>query len=283
MRFQTSDRLIDLLVGQNLYSNADAALRELIQNAEDAGHLQRLIDPAFAVEISVRFSRTENWIEVVDDGFGMDPETFEHSFATIGASKTNAPRIQALLAKASSGQPPQIGQFGIGILSCFGVADQIDVYTRSDAHSAVSVRIGDRHSDFTDLTDHRPNRGTSVRLKLKSGGPMNAAQVPEAVSRYVRHARHVWLEDIDAGQRRPVPEKWMLPGWSTDSAFNSEIVESGQLQLSSGWTNINQPLDVSLLLCNAGFLVSGSVTGLLHQFAFGVRGELNIRPGALTR
>lgn len=282
MRFQTSDRLIDLLVGQNLYSNADVALRELIQNAEDAGQLQRLADPSFAVEICVRFSRSAGWVEVIDDGLGMDTETFEHSFATIGASKTNAPRIQALLARAGSGQAPQIGQFGIGILSCFGVADQIDVHTRSEGYPPISLRIGDRHSDFADLTDHRDGRGTTIRLKLKPGGPMSASQVPEAVNRYVRHARHVWLEDVDAGERRPVPEQWMLPGWDSDSAFSTDIVESGHLRLSEGWTSINHALDVSLILCNAGFLVSGSASGLMHPLAVGVRGELSIRAGALT-
>jgi histidine kinase/DNA gyrase B/HSP90-like ATPase len=282
VRFQTSDRLIDLLVGQNLYSNADAALRELIQNGEDAGHLQRLVNPSFAVQISVRFSRAEGWVEVVDDGLGMDPETFEHSFATIGASKTNAPRIQALLATAGAGQPPQIGQFGIGILSCFGVADQIDVYTRSDGHPPVSVRIAGRHTDFMELNDHRADRGTTVRLKLKAGGPMNASHVPEAVKRYVRHANHVWLEDVDAGERQSVPAQWILPAWNNDSPFSSDIIESGHLQLSEGWTSIHQPLDVAFILCNGGFFVSGTVTGLLHPFAVGVRGELNIRPGALT-
>lgn len=282
MKFKTSDRLIDLFVGQTLYSNADVALRELIQNAEDAGSLQRLVDPSFAVEISVRFSRSGEWVEVVDDGLGMDPETFEYSFATIGASKSNAPRIQSLLAAAGAGQPPQIGQFGIGIMSCFGVADQIEVHTLSDGHPPVSVRIADRHSEFTDLSDHRTARGTTVRLKLKHGGPMNASQTPEAVSRYVRHARHVWIEDVDAGDRRSVSEQWMLPTWHSDTAFSSEIIESGQLHLSEGWTNISHSLDVSFVLCNAGFFVTRSVTGLMHQFAVGLRGELNIRPGALT-
>ena len=88
MKFKTSDNLIDLLVGQNLYSSPDMAMRELLQNAEDACHLQALGDPLFKPEIVVRVSVTGNWVEVRDNGLGMDSEVFEESFATIGASKT---------------------------------------------------------------------------------------------------------------------------------------------------------------------------------------------------
>ena len=124
MKFKTSDNLIDLLVGQSLYSSPDVAMRELLQNAEDACHLQSLDEPSYVPEIVVRISVVENWVEVCDNGLGMDRGTFEDSFATIGASKSNSPKLQALLAKAGAGNRP-IGQFGIGVLGVKGDEEMV--------------------------------------------------------------------------------------------------------------------------------------------------------------
>lgn len=175
MKFKTSDNLIDLLVGQSLYSSPDVAMRELLQNAEDACQLQLAEDPSHKPEILVRYSVTANWVEISDNGFGMDQEIFADSFATIGASKTNSPKLKALLAKAGTGR--QIGQFGIGVLSCFGVADIIEIRSLAEREAPVSVRIRDRHQEFEELSDHRNSRGTTLRLSLKPSGPMHTQQI----------------------------------------------------------------------------------------------------------
>lgn len=282
MKFKTSDNLIDLLVGQSLYSSPDVAMRELLQNAEDACHLQSLEDPSHKPEIVVRYSVAENWVEVSDNGLGMDLEVFEDSFATIGASKTNSPKLKALLEKAGSGNRP-IGQFGIGILSCFGVAEVVEVRSCAESSTPVSVRILDRREAFEQLSDHRESRGTTLRLLLKPGGPMQAQHIHASVVRYVRHAHHIWIENVDSGEGRTVvPEQWLLETWLPSSAMTTDAVESGHLQLSDAWENINLGLDVQLVLSNAGFLVNNAATGVLPEFAIGLRGELNIRPGGLT-
>ena len=281
MKFKTSDNLIDLLVGQSLYSSPDVAMRELLQNAEDACHLQSLDDPLYVPEIVVRISVVENWVEVCDNGLGMDQATFEDSFATIGASKSNSPKLQALLAKAGAGNRP-IGQFGIGVLSCFGVANVVEVRSLAVGEPPVSIRIRDRRADFEELDDHRSSRGTTLRLSLKTDGPMQGQQVKESLGRYVRHAQHIYVEYVDSGERIVVPEQWLLGTWESSSIVTSEAIESGHLQLSDSWENVGQGIDVQLVLCNAGFLVNSAATGVLPEFALGVRGEINVRPGGLT-
>ena len=278
MKFKTSDNLIDLLVGQNLYSSPDVAMRELLQNAEDACHLQTLSEPELKPEIVVRVSVAANWVEVHDNGLGMDSEVFEESFATIGASKTNSPKLQALLAKAGATNRP-IGQFGIGVLSCFGVADIVEIHSLAEGTAPVSIRISDRRAPFEVLSDHRGSRGTTIRLQLKPSGPMQAAQVQESLSRYVRHAQHIYFENVDSGERALVPEQWVHGPWNATSKVLTDVIESGYLQLSDAWENINHGLDTQLTLCNAGFFVSNSA-GVLPDFAIGVHGEVNIRPGA---
>lgn len=281
MQFKTSDNLIDLLVGQSLYSSPDVAMRELLQNAEDACHLQFLDDPSHKPEIVVRYSITENWVEISDNGLGMDREVFEESFATIGASKTNSPKLKALLEKAGTSRRP-IGQFGIGVLSCFGVAEVVEVRSVAEGENPISFRIRGIREPFEEIGDHLHSRGTTLRMTLKSGGPMQAQQVPETLGRYVRHAGHIWVENADSGERKVVPEQWLLNNWEPSSEVCAEAIESGYLQLSEAWENINYGLDTQLVLCNAGFHVITMGAEVLAEFATGLRGEVNVRPGGLT-
>ena len=242
MKFRTSDNLISLLVGHNLYSTADAALRELLQNADDACKLMQIADPSFQPEITIRYSSSHNYFEVIDNGLGMDDEIFQESFATIGASKTESNKLKVLL-QASGGAVRPIGQFGIGILSCFGVAKEVDILTLADDSSPISYKIPDLRGEFTQLDEKRTTRGTTVRLFLKDDGPMSAADIPAAGSTYLRHAAAVWLEDADDGQRQPVPEQWLLEPWEGTSPLKFDMISQGHLQLSSGWENINHGLD----------------------------------------
>jgi hypothetical protein len=281
VRFTTSDKLIDLLVGQNLYTSPDVALRELLQNAEDACHLQSIVDSTFAPEIVVRYSIASNWVEIVDNGLGMDHDVFEQSFATIGASKSNIPKLEALLSQASSSHRP-IGQFGIGVLSCFGVAEVIEVRSLADDSTPVSFRIRDRHTDFEALGDHRSQRGTSIRLMLRPDGPMHSSAAPNAVSRHVRHAKHIWLEDVDNSTKIIAPEQWLNPELEKEQNLPIPAADIGRMQLSEAWENINSQLSKELILCNAGFLVTTDARDILPEFATGIRGEISAKPGALA-
>jgi hypothetical protein len=281
LQFKTSDNLIDLLVGQSLYSSPDVALRELLQNAEDACQLQSFINQSYEPEIVVRFSMAEGWIEIVDNGLGMDQDVFQESFATIGASKTSSPKLKELLSKVDTSIRP-IGQFGIGVLSCFGIANIVEVRSCSEGETPVSVRIRGLREPFEELIDHRTSRGTTLRLSLIPGGPMQAQQVKDALVRYVRHARHILIENIDSKERSVLPEQWLLDNWESSSAVCINSIESGFLQLSEAWDNINHGLDDQLVLCNAGFHVLTTGAGSLAEFATGIRGEINVRPGALT-
>ncbi len=278
MRFKPHDRVIELLVGQSLYTTSDHAIRELLQNAEDACELQRLKDSAFQPEILVRYSSTENWVEVSDNGLGMNSEAFEKSFAAVAAPKEEVSHIQELLKQ---GGTRQIAYFGIGILSCFGVADAITVNTKMDEHEPLAYRISGYTEEFKEIPEKLSVRGTTVRLHLKAGGPMQAGHAPDSVRRYVRHAEHVVIEDVDTSKREPLPEQWCgadRPGVVT---IDDPAVRSGVLALDSSWEDNSAPQS-QLLICNGGFLVTANEQQLLPQNAIGYVGELDIVPGELS-
>jgi molecular chaperone HtpG len=174
--FQQHNRVIDLLVGPQLYTSTDAAVRELLQNAEDACTLMGPTD-GYAPQIIVRFSPSENWCEFVDNGLGMNRESIQGSFAWIGAPKTEVRHIRERLAQMSVDQR-QIAQFGIGILSCFGVASSVELHTKMDNEESIALRIVDYHEPFEELPAAPRERGTTIRLTLKSDAGMKAVDVP---------------------------------------------------------------------------------------------------------
>lgn len=281
MRFKPHDRIIDLLVGQRLYTSADTALRELLQNAEDACALQLIKDAAYEPNIVVRYSPSQNIVEIRDDGLGMNEEAIENSFASIGAPKTEVSHIRDLLTNAGE-RGHQIAQFGIGILSCFGVADSVTVHTKMDDHPGFAFKILNFHEEFETLANSPNERGTRISLLLKPSGPMHIDHVPAAVKRYARHAAHVEIENIDTGERQAIPELWHGADLLGAEQIEDPAMRKGILALDPAWDNPSAAFSSGLVMCNGGFLVKERELHLLPQQALGYRGELDIKPGALT-
>lgn len=279
-RFNPHERLIDILVGEELYTTADAAMRELLQNAVDACHLFASKEDNYEPRIDVRFSPMQNSVEVVDNGLGMNMEAIEDSFAAIGAPKEDVQHLRELL---QSEDTHQIAQFGIGILSCFGVADTIELRSKMEDTPGLAFAIPDYHKPFVEL-DEQPDdkRGTAVKLILKEGGPVSAMEAATAAQRFARHAEHVHITNVDTGEATVLPEEWV--GAEEPHAVElSHIpgVRKGWLAFNPDWGKNEQPSESHLIMCNGGFLVNTSVSDLLPHEMVGYVGEIDVEPGAL--
>ncbi len=103
-------------LGLNLYSNIPAVLSELIANAWDAD----------ATEVQVRASTEE--ITITDDGCGMSSDDLNKKFLSVGYARRQhengdiTPKFKRKV----------MGRKGIGKLSIFSIAENIDVYTKKD-------------------------------------------------------------------------------------------------------------------------------------------------------
>ncbi|MFI2645718.1 HSP90 family protein [Streptomyces sp. NPDC018610] len=128
--------LVDLL-SHHLYSSPRVYLRELLQNAVDALTARHRLEPgAPADAFGIRLYADGSVVRVEDDGVGLT-EADVHSFlATIGRSSKRAaggPEEEPVRGwgRIAEQRGDFIGQFGIGLLSCFLVADEIHVVSRT--------------------------------------------------------------------------------------------------------------------------------------------------------
>jgi len=122
-RFQINlSALIDLL-SQHLYSSADVFVRELLQNAADAIAARQQREPDHAGHIRIELDQDMCQLRIHDNGIGMSDVEMHRFLAIIGESSKRNP---------NPGQVADfLGQFGIGLLACFTVADEIVLHSRS--------------------------------------------------------------------------------------------------------------------------------------------------------
>ncbi|MDX6261600.1 MAG: molecular chaperone HtpG, partial [Kribbellaceae bacterium] len=108
--------VVDLL-SNHLYSSPRVYLRELLQNAVDAITARRAVEADAPGRIDVQVD--DRRISVSDSGIGLNPDQVTELLATIGRSSK---RDEIGFARTEF-----LGQFGIGLLSAFMVAEEIEV------------------------------------------------------------------------------------------------------------------------------------------------------------
>lgn len=176
----TFDHLRTLeLLGEEVYGHDPYVfLRELIQNALDASktrRARRLLkgDPLWdelKVQVDVELSEDGGQtISVSDEGTGMDRYVIENYLSVAGASYYRSKDFQRLGLNFDP-----ISRFGIGILSCFGVAESVEIETRTDpvlgaSAEAWKIEIPARMrfwSIYRNTDEGKP--GTKVKVKIEA-------------------------------------------------------------------------------------------------------------------
>ncbi len=176
-------KLLELLGGLELYNDPVAAFREALQNAMDAVRdsiaRERLaggtpLAPETIGQIAVRhkidvvFNPTAATLEIRDNGSGMDLNTVLNYFLVSGRADRDDLRELEQRCNQQGFSTERSGQFGIGVLSYFMIANRIELRTRSDADKRGILL----HSDGVNAKGQIsridiPERGTTLTLFLK--------------------------------------------------------------------------------------------------------------------
>ncbi|MCQ9368620.1 HSP90 family protein [Brevibacterium sp. 91QC2O2] len=156
--FQVHLRGVVELLSRSIYSGPQVYLRELMQNAHDAIAARRAADGGGSRMIITPLGPGQDYLQVADDGIGLTGAEVSDLLATVGRSSKrdflDLPRSDRL------------GQFGIGLLSCFMIADEITVLSRSAAGGPGVEWTGRADGTFTVReTDEPMPVGTRVRLR----------------------------------------------------------------------------------------------------------------------
>jgi molecular chaperone HtpG len=175
--------IIDLL-SNNIYSSPQVFIRELLQNSVDAIAARKGFEPGHRgrvdIELPARAERQAPTLVFRDDGLGLTEEEIHLFLATIGQTSKRG--------ELPGYRGDFIGQFGIGLLSCFVVSEEIVVVTRS-ARSADARSIEWRgRVDGTysvKVIEREMEPGTEVHLRCKEGSEEYFA--PARVMELARH------------------------------------------------------------------------------------------------
>ena len=169
------ERMFEIL-GEEIYQgDIYVFLRELLQNSIDAIRMRRTllrrkgIEPGTVGTIQVSVEHGNNGDCIVtwrDDGIGMDEYTVRNYLAVAGKSYYTSRDFEQLGLDMDP-----ISKFGIGILSCFMVAQRVEIETFMDpyflaAPEALKITIPDPRKQFRieTIPSEITQIGTTVRV-----------------------------------------------------------------------------------------------------------------------
>ncbi len=152
--------MVDVL-SHHLYSSPTVFVRELLQNSVDAIEARRALERDHHGTVRFEVSPSTRTIIVSDDGVGLSREQISEFVSRVGASSKRALPADDL--------DRFIGQFGIGLLSCFMVADELVILTRSIEPDSPSLEWkANADGSYTVRTiDTNLAVGTRVMLQLR--------------------------------------------------------------------------------------------------------------------
>jgi len=168
--------ILTLLMGEHLYSKRVAALRELIQNAIDACNARALIDRSnYQPSITLRYytdGYCRKWLEVSDNGIGMDERVLSDYFFQVGSCYYKSPEFHKLTRQSGREKYPAISRFGIGVISTFMIGDILEVNTKNGFSPRGDTKsrrlVVEARGGLAFVTEEPEGlQGTTVRVQLK--------------------------------------------------------------------------------------------------------------------
>ena len=230
-------------LGLKLYSSLPPVIGELVSNAWDAD----------ATKVDITFPSgaisDDSEVVVADNGGGMDPDDMQQKYLFIGRNRRAEEQTET-----SSGGRPLTGRKGLGKLSAFGIADQIEVRT---VHNGYAVTICLDYSKMKAWPRGKPyepdivssktgvttdGNGTTITIRsLRREKPISAEWIRKELARRFRligSGFKVYIngKPIKAGDRRRKED--CRAAWDVSELLPGNIVDSDEGWEVSGWIGI---------------------------------------------
>lgn len=160
-RFKVNLKGMIELLSDHLYSTPHVYIRELLQNAVDAITARQKVEPEFKGKIGIEVfsSSPKPTLYIEDNGIGLTLEEVHQFLSSIGHS-----------SKRGEHEEDFIGRFGVGLLSCFIVSDEIVLITRSVRSSQALEWRGRPDGSYTiRMLENEMPPGTRIYIQCKDG------------------------------------------------------------------------------------------------------------------
>jgi molecular chaperone HtpG len=211
-------QLLDLMI-HSVYSDREVFVRELVSNAADAldkvkflALTRKDLVPAASEKQGIRITvdAAARIVIFEDDGIGMTGEEVVDHLGTI--AKSGSKEFLAKLKDAGQDAPKLIGQFGVGFYSCFMVAEEVEVITRSAIPGGSAVRWHSKGAGAYTVEDaDRATRGTTITLTLREDA---AEYADETLLKEIvrKHSNFLpWPIDVQGEQANSGKALWAEP------------------------------------------------------------------------
>ncbi len=171
--------IIDIL-SNHLYSEEKVFVRELMQNCTDAISARQKLEPDFKgiVRIDYIAGDADFPAQLVfeDNGIGLTTDEVHKFLSSIGSSSK----------RIAEDRRDFIGQFGIGLLSCFMITDEIVVITQSAKGGKPVEWRGNTNGSYTIREmERKMEPGTKIYLRCKKGA--ESFYSPTRIKQLVKH------------------------------------------------------------------------------------------------
>jgi len=183
------DKIVSLLMGENIYSNKLSFARELLQNSIDAINFINYINGNQTNGLIDIWTWEDNennfWFRIDDNGTGMTEEIIKNYFLKIGNSfYTDTLFNSLIITEEGELSYLPISRFGIGFLSVFLISDLVVINTTSHLtnkklrltingiyayyilHDESHI-ITDFPNSFGENERFRDQHGTSIAIRIK--------------------------------------------------------------------------------------------------------------------
>lgn len=189
LKFSLEYRQISqLLMGEHIYGDKKAGLRELLQNSIDAVFLMKdicLKNPysSYTPLVVVEINKCKNQIVIFDNGIGMSDEILTKYFFNIGSSYYMSDEF---VNEEYCYKP--IGHFGIGFLACFMLSSTVTLETKSYKTKELIKMSFDKESPYVTKMDVKDNgqfdSGTKIIMEYNQVIP-NAFSIEKDIKKYI--------------------------------------------------------------------------------------------------
>ncbi|MEO1288679.1 MAG: ATP-binding protein, partial [Chloroflexota bacterium] len=200
------------VLAESLYSSKKVGIRELIQNAHDSC-VRRQVEAKetyYKPRIAIDFDLDNRAIIIKDNGSGLTEDEVTEYLSTIGRSYTR--KLGEDLAIFNPEEASRlVGQFGLGFLSAFLIAEEVILTTKSYKEGSEGIvwrSAGDVHYDVSVADDAEIGTRVELRVKPEASFLLNERVLIDTVKSYAD-----FLEIPVTVGREPQPVNAMMPPW----------------------------------------------------------------------